>query len=195
MLVAAGAPIQPGDVSGATQLSVLRKEEPEKGDRTTRLLMDYVTQCVAAGISVPPLANYPNSEDMVEKGILVFAGLAERVWLRKVSTCVMMVVVTAIFGKEGLGFDDEEEEEPPSPSSLEVEPDRGWRRTSWDVESGEAGEGVEETDGMSTDAEVFESARASPTKDVEEGAADSMNGEDPSGVEAGEEASLLLLPS
>ena len=160
--------------------------------------MDYVTQCVATGISVPPVTNYPNSEDMVEKGILAFAGLAERVWLREVSTCVMVVVVTAVFGKEELGFDEEEEEEvvePPSPPSLEVEPDRGWRRASWDVESVGAGEGVEETAGMSTDAVVFESARASPTKDVEEEAADSMNGEDPSGIEAGEDESLVRLPS
>jgi ankyrin repeat protein len=132
-LVAADAPIRPGDVSAAAQLSVLRKEEPGKEDRSTRLFMDYFTQCVAAGITVPPMTNYPNSEDMVEKGILAFAGLAERVWLREVSTCVMMVVVTAVFGKEELGFDDEEEEEvlePPSPSSLTVEPDRGWRRAS-----------------------------------------------------------------
>ncbi len=83
-------------------------------------------------------------------------------WLKKVSECVTMLLETTIFKRKDLILDDEGEDEkspiPPSSSSLEVEPDRGWRRASWDGEIVRSDEGKADADEELTDTEDWQSA-------------------------------------
>ncbi len=170
ILMAAGAPVQPDDVSGIALITyVLKDDDPNKEEKKRRVISDCIKYCQDNNISVPPLNEYPNPEDAVERLTLLSGGLVEWMWLKKVSECMMMLLETTIFKRKDLILDDDDVNEdekpptPPSPSSLEVEPDRGWRRASWDIEIVRSDEGKAEVDEELTDTEDWQSANGNIT--------------------------------
>ncbi len=66
-LMAAGAPVQPDDVSGISLITyVLKDDDPNREEKKRRVISDYIKYCQDNNISVPPLNEYPNPDDAVE---------------------------------------------------------------------------------------------------------------------------------